>query len=503
MSGRKRITDRQVRIYMEARIEGKTQLVSAAKAGFSERTARRLAHNGHRPAQALRNWKTRSDPFAEVWEKELVPLLEAEPKLQARTLLEKLQAKYEDRFPNKLLRTLQRRVRRWKAVSGPRKEIIFRQNHPPGWQGISDFTDASKLGVSIRGDLFQHTLYHYRLPFSGWEYGQVILGGESFTALSEGLQNALWHAGGVPETHRTDSLSAAYKNLPNKAKEEFTKDYLELCLYYGTEPTRNNKGVSHENGAIESPHRHLKNRMDQALMLRGSKDFDSIDDYKAFVREVFASQNKRIAKEFAEELLALKPLPERRTTDYSEERVGVTTSSTIAVRDVTYSVPSRLIGMTLKVHLYDDRLECFVGGDCVVRLPRLRKTRGRKHFIDYHHVIHSLIRKPQAFRRYIYKDDLFPTFAFRQAWERLDSNLSNREACKEFVKILQNAARPEGEKVVNEYLEKCLREGVIPSSAAARALFTTQDIQVPKLRAQTDSLSAYDSLLNTSREVSV
>jgi hypothetical protein len=138
-----------------------------------------------------------------------------------------------------------------------------------------------------------------------------------------------------------------------------------------------------------------------------------------------------------------------------------------------------------------------------VRLPRLRKARGRKHFIDYHHVIHSLIRKPQAFRRYIYKDDLFPTFAFRQAWERLDSNLSNREACKEFVKILQNAARPEGEKVVNEYLEKCLREGVIPSSAAARALFTTQDIQVPKLRAQTDSLSAYDSLLNTSREVSV
>ena len=502
MPGQK-INERQVRIYMEARIEGKTQAVSAARAGFSERTARRLAHNDHRPARAHRSWRTRNDPFAEVWEKELVPLLEAGPRLQARTLLERLQAGHEGRFPDKLLRTLQRKVRRWKAVSGPKKDVIFRQNHPPGWQGISDFTDASKLGITVRGDLFHHILYHYRLSFSGWEYGQVILGGESFTALAEGLQNAFWQAGGVPETHRTDSLSAAYKNCSDKAKEEFTKDYAELCQHYGTEPTRNNKGISHENGSIESPHRHLKNRVDQALMLRGSRDFDSIDDYKAFIRGIFESQNKRIAQDFAEELSALRPLPERRTTDYAEERVGVTTSSTIFVRSVTYSVPSSLIGMTLKVHLYDDRLECFVGGDCVAKLPRLRKNKGRKHFIDYHHVIHGLARKPQAFRRYIYKDDLFPTFAFRQAWEKLDGSLSDRKACKEFVKILKDAARPDGEKVVNEYLETCLREGRLPSSAAVKALFIKQDTQVPKLREQSNTPADYDILLNVSREVIV
>ena len=500
MPGRKRITERQVRIYMEARTEGKTQVVSAARADFSERTARRLARNSYRPEHVLRYWKTRSDPFAEVWEQELVPLLESEPKLQAKTLLEKLQAKYEDRFPDRLLRTLQRKVRRWKAVFGPKKEVIFKQNHPPGWQGISDFTDANKLGITVRGDPLLHILYHYRLPFSGWEYGQVILGGESYTALAEALQNALWHAGGVPETHRTDSLSAAYKNCSDKTKEEFTERYRELCQHYSMEPTRNNKGVSHENGAIESPHRHLKSRLDQALMIRGSRDFNSIDDYKAFVREILEGQNKRIAKGFAEELSALKPLPERRTTDYSEERVHVTTSSTISVKNVIYSVPSRLIGMTMKIHLYDDRLECFVGGDCVANLSRLRRNKERRHFIDYRHVVDSLARKPQAFRRYIYRDDLFPTFAFRQAWEKLDGALSERAACKEFVKILRDAARPDGEKVVNDYLETCVRNDELPSAAAVRALFK-HDVQVPKLGAQNNTPADYDVLLNRPREV--
>jgi len=345
-------------------------------------------------------------------------------------------------------------------------------------------------------------LYHYRLPFSGWEYGQVMLGGESFTALSEGLQNAFWYSGGVPETHRTDSLSAAYKNCSNKAKEEFTKDYRDLCQYYGTEPTRNNKGVSHENGSIESPHRHLKDRVDQTLMLRRSRDFDSIDDYKAFIREIFVGQNKRVAKEFAEEVAALRPLPERRTVDYAEERVHVTTSSTIVVKSIVYSVPSRLIGSMIKVHIYDDRLECYVGGDFVVKLPRLRKGKERRHFVDYHHVVGSLIRKPQAFRRYIYRDDLFPTFAFRQTWESLDDKLDDREACREFVKILYDAARPDGERLVNDYLEDCLDRKEIPSSAGVRALFTGLDVQIPVLRGKQGELADYDALIGLAKEVS-
>lgn len=485
---------------MRARQEGKTQATSSAQAGFSERTTRRLAKNGYRPARARRDWKTRNDPFEAVWNTELVPLLESEPKLKARTLLEKLQAKYEGKYSDKLLRTLQRRLRHWKAVSGPTKEIIFRQNHPPGWQGISDFTDASKLRVTIRGEPLSHILYHYRLSFSGWAYGQIIFGGESFTAVSEGLQNAFWHSGGVPETHRTDSLSAAYKNCSDKTKEEFTKDYRELCQHYGTEPTRNNKGVSHENGSIESPHRHLKDRIDQILMLRGSRDFDSIDEYKTFIREIFVRQNKRVAKEFAEEVAALRPLPERRTANYVEERVRVTTSSTIVVKSIVYSVPSRLIGSMIKVHIYDDRLECYVGGDFVVKLPRLRKGKERRHLVDYRHVVGSLIHKPQAFRHYIYKDDMFPTFAFRQAWERLDSALNDREACREFVKILRDAARPGGEKLVNDYLEGCLVRNETPSSSAVRALFAKVDVQIPSLCRKQGELTDYNVLLGSLRE---
>jgi hypothetical protein len=241
---RKKITEQQIRIYMEAKKNGKTQKVAAAQTGISERSARNIERRGFIEAKPEHNWKTRKDPFESVWECEITPMLERNPHLQARTILEELQRKNPDEYPETMLRTLQRRVRKWKAISGPEKEIIFRQNHPPGWQGMSDFTHATNLEVTIQKEKLEHMFYHYRLVHSKWEAAFVVLGGESFTALSEGLQNALWLSGGVPETHRTDSLSAAYKNCSDKKKEEFTKDYVDLCAYYNMEPTRNNKGVS-------------------------------------------------------------------------------------------------------------------------------------------------------------------------------------------------------------------------------------------------------------------
>jgi hypothetical protein len=490
-----RITDRQIRLYMQFKQQGKTKAVSAAQAGFSERSVRRIESRTFQTPNEKRHWKTRSDPFELVWQSELVPLLEAEPKLEARTLLEELQQRHEGQYPDKLLRTLQRRVKQWKAVSGPDKEVIFRQKHPPGWQGISDFTDANELGITIRGVPLDHLLYHYRLSFSGWDFVQVVLGGESFSALAEGVQNAIWNSGGVPETHRTDSLSAAYKNCSDKSKEEFTKFYRELCEHYGMEPTRNNKGASHENGSIESPHRHTKNRINQALMVRKSRDFDSLDMYRAFIREINMSCNKRVEKAFAEERAFLKPLPERKTSDYVEDRARVTTSSTIFVKEVTYSVPSRLIGMTLKIHVYDDRLECYAGGDHVVTLQRLRKNKKRLHHIDYRHIVGTLVRKPQAFRNYIYRDELFPTFAFRQTWEVLDEQLDGRQACREFVKILNEAARPEGEKKVNDYLEVCLASGNVPTSDGAKAVFKESQVLHPQLKGNNPEPSDYDALL--------
>jgi transposase len=496
----KRITNNQIRIFMHSRKREKSIKVAAAQAGFSERSAYYIMNHSFENADRKRGWRTRSDPFEGVWERELVPLLESSPKLEARTLLEELQKRYPDRFPDKQLRTLQRRVRQWKAISGPEKEVIFRQKNPPGWQSISDFTNADELAITIRGEPFPHLLYHFRLSFSGYEFAQVVQGGESYPALAEGMQNAFWNIGGTTETHRTDSLSAAYKNCSDKTKEEFTESYRQLCEHYGIEATRNNKGVSHENGAIESPNGHLKNRMDQALMLRGSRNFESLDEYKSLLRDLLHRQNKRVEKAFLEERAFLKSLPERKTFNYTEERVRVTTSSTIAVKSVIYSVPPRLIGMMLKVHVYDDRLECFVGGDQAITLKRLRDHKKKSHHIDYRHIIGTLVRKPQAFRNYIYRDALFPTFAFRQAWESLDSQLDSRQACQEFVKILNEAARPDREEKVNTYLEECLANKHLPKSEEVRALFKGLSTKVPQLKNTLAQLSDYDDLLNCQRE---
>lgn len=501
MSG-KWITGHQIRLYMQSKQKGNSQKSAAAQAAFSERSAYNVENHSFEAVRFKKRRSTRIDPFESVWESELMPLLATSPKLEARTLLEELQRRYDGQYQDKLLRTLQRRVRQWKAVSGPAKEIIFRQNHPPGWQGISDFTNADALGVTIRTEPFHHLLYHYRLSYSGVEFVQIVQGGESFSALAEGLQNAFWNTGGVPETHRTDSLSAAYKNCGDKTKEEFTQSYIQLCEHYGIEPTRNNKGIAHENGSIESPNGHLKNRFEQALMLRESHDFDSLDDYRAFVREIMLRYNKRVEKAFIEERAYLKPLPERKTCDYTEERVRVTSSSTIAIKKVTYSVPSRLIGMIVKVHLFDDRLECYVGGDHVATIQRLRKHK-KCHFIDYRHVIGTLIRKPQAFRNYIYRDQLFPTFAFRQTWDLFDKELENRKACQEYVNILYEAARPGGEEVVNNHLEECLSKGLLPESNKVKALFKGDSVKLPELKDMRCELADYDVFLGSQQGGSI
>jgi hypothetical protein len=494
MSGKK-ITVQQIRIYMQSKQSGKTQKIAAAQIGFSERSARNIEKRGFVESKPVHDWRTRPDPFASVWDSEILPLLERSPHLQARTILEKLQQDHEG-YPDTLLRTLQRRVREWKATSGPEKEIIFRQNHPPGWQGMSDFTNANSLQVVLQGAPFEHLLYHYRLVYSAWEAVSVVLGGESFPALAEGLQNALWLSGGVPETHRTDSLSAAYKNRPDKEEEDFTADYTALCSHYRMEPTRNNKGVARENGAIESSHADLKNRIDQALMLRGSREFSSVDDYRQFIREIVAQHNRRIHKKYIEELACLKALPEHKTTDFTEERVRVTSSSTISVREIIYSVPSRLINMTLKVHVYDDRLECFVGSDSVAKLERKRRKQGREHQIDYRHVIGALCRKPQAFRNYIYREELFPTLAFRATWERLNRELDSRTACREYVKILKEAAEGDRESAVNQFLEEELHKDILPRAVHVQKLFRKQTEGHPKLAPIHQNLEDYDTLLS-------
>ena len=495
----KKINNYQIKLYMENRQRGNNQKISAAKAGFSERSARNVEKRASQAKKTHHYWRTRSDPLKGVWEEEIVKLLEKNPKLEAKTLLEYLQEQYDGQYSDRILRTLQRRVQKWKALHGPEKEVIFRQEIPPGFQGISDFTNANELAVTINKEPLAHLIYHFRLSYSGMEYAQVVLGGESFSALSEGVQKALWSIGGVPQTHRTDSLSAAYKNLGDKAKEDFTKDYLTLCEHYGMHPTRNNKGVSHENGAIESSHGHLKSKLKQALMMRGSTDFESLMTYRNFVQSIVEKRNRSVLKAFEEEKKFLKSLPDTKTFDFTEERVKVSSCRTITIKRVVYSVPSRLIGMTMKVHLYDDRLECFIGGDFVISLNRVRNHRKNKRCINYKHVIGALCQKPGALRHYIFKEDLFPTFAFKQAWEYLKEQLDERRASIEYVNILKEAAIGDREREVNHYLEECLANGQIPKAEEVRKLFSKEKISIPCQQILEGDLAQYDCLIGGSR----
>jgi hypothetical protein len=326
-----RITDRQVTRYMNLR-RTHSQEAAAGKVGISARSARRIEADPVLPSQKpRRRWRSRPDPLAEVWEGEVVPLLAANPGLLATTVLQHLQELHPGRFHG-VLRTLQRRIRHWRALSGPPKEVFFPQAHAPGRLGLSDFTDAGELKVTVAGVPLAHRLYHFTFAFSGWEHAEVVEGGESFVALAHGLQNALWQAGGVPAEHRTDSLSAAFKNL--QEEDDFTARYAELCRHYGLTPTRNNRGLAHENGAVEAANRHLKTALDQALMLRGHRDFDDLDAYRRFVRDVVARRNGRLAKPFAIERAALRALPERRSADFVETEARVTRASAFTVRGV-------------------------------------------------------------------------------------------------------------------------------------------------------------------------
>ena len=483
---------------MTHRQNGLSQATAAAKAGFSERSARRLQKAGKPPSgrRQPRRYRTREDPLATVWECDLVPLLEASPTLQATSLLSELQRRYPEDYPDSLLRTLQRRVAHWRAVHGPERELIFRQEQPPGLQGLSDFTDGAKLGVTLAGQPFPHLLYHFRLAYSGWEHVKAIVGGESYPALAEALQEALWQLGGVPSEHRTDRLSAAYRNLDRDIAADAAAAYATFCRHYGMQPTRNNRGLAHENGAIEGAHGGLRRRLIDALALRGSSDFDDLAAYQLFIQEAVNQANRRRRKAVEIELAALKPLPARRTCDYSPASVSVTTSGTVRIRGVLYSVPSRLVGCRLKAHIYDDRIICYLGTNEVVSLSRLRAAdhNDRPRHIDYRHVIASLVRKPQAFRRYVFRENMFPTPAYRATWQAIDRAWEPRQACRVYVGLLHLAAHHDCEADLAKALETILDDGALPDLDQLRDRFIAKPPAITVTVTPPD-IRVYDGLL--------
>jgi hypothetical protein len=501
------VTSQQKRLFMDFR-RHHPQPVAAAKAGFSERTGRRVetAHHLPQPDSAQPRLRRRTaDPFHGLWDSEIRPMLEATPGLRPVTLLEEMQRRYPDHDWDRLRRSLERRVRAWSAEHGADREVIFRQDHIPGQQALSDFTDMGDAGVSVAGQPLVHRLYHFVLAYSAWEHAELVLGGESFTALAVGLQNALWMLGGVPAEHRSDSLSAAFRNLDDDARLDQTRRYEAFCAHYGMTPTRNNTGVAHENGAIESQHGHLKRRVAQALLLRGSSDFASLDAYRAWIADFIGRRNARRGKMVRLEATALHALPSRRTTDYDEATVFVTSSSGFVLRKVFYTVPSRLIGFRMRVRIYDDRLDCIVGDSPVLTLRRGRSgADGRHgHVIDYRHIIHSLRRKPMALLNLVYRDALFPRPAYRLAWERLLTTVEASAACKTMVALLllahESGHEAELAVALSELLGQDAGAGPVGGFAidlvALRIRFATVRGAMPDIVVTLPSVASYDTLL--------
>jgi transposase InsO family protein len=336
------VTDHQMRLYMKFR-QTNTTAVAAAKASISTATAYRIEKDTRLPSQkkAPRE-RRRADPLADIFEAEIVPMLQAAPGIRAIAIFEEMARRHPE-LGSGIRRTLERRIRSWRAVHGREQEVMFRQVHEPGRVGLSDFTDMGKAGITIAGQPLDHRLYHFRLAYSGFEHAHVVLGGESFVALAEGLQNALWSLGGAPREHRSDSLSAAFRNLDLDARQDLTRRYEELCGHYGMTPSRNNAGIAHENGSIEGPHGHLKRTINDAVLMRGSSDFDDLAAYRRFVDEIVSRLNARNSKRIDVERAELQQLPVRRTSDYEEVTVRVTSSGGFTLRKVFYTVPSRLM----------------------------------------------------------------------------------------------------------------------------------------------------------------
>lgn len=491
------VTKQQVRVYMSQRKQGKKQTAAAAQAGISESTGRRIEHGTAGSGHKERHWRTRQDPFAAAWD-EVEEQLKRDPGLQALTLLEWLQERHPGAYSDSLLRTLQRRVKAWQARCGPAKEVMFPQVHGPGLRGLSDFTTLKGVVITISGKALAHKLYHFRLAYSGWCHVRVVLGGESYSALAEGLTEALERLGGVPAEHRTDSLSAAFKNLDADAQADITTRYQALCEHYGMTATRNNPGVAHENGSIESPHGHLKRRIEQRLSLRGSADFDSLADYRHFLDTVVASIHRRNRARIAAERAVLKPPPCTRGVDYSETIVRVTSSSTITLRHELYSVPARLIGERLRVHVYDDRLVLYHGGSELLTLTRARPgaDRARRRSIDYRHVIDWLARKPRALSGLAFRDDLLPGPAWRAIYCRLGDELDTAAVCKRVVSALKLAADVDATDAIGQYWLDALNRGDSPTLVDLQTRFATATTTpLPVIVSPQHALADYDQLL--------
>jgi hypothetical protein len=486
------VTDQQVRRLFKLIQSEKNFGIAAMKAGMDEKTARKYRRIGKLPSEhkQAHNWRTRKDPFGDVWDG-IKAMLSINPGLEAKTIFEDFQRKQPGRFADGQLRTLQRRIKHWRATEGPAKEIFFAQIHKPGELCQSDFTHMDNLNVTINGIPFDHLIYHFVLTYSNWETGTICFS-ESFESLSHGLQNALWELGGVPHHHRTDRLGAAVNKETHP--DEFTRRYQDIMDHYGLAPCKTNPNSPNENGDVEQRNYRFKKAVEQALLLRGHRDFKDREEYGSFLSKLFEQLNAGRKARLAEELEVLRRLPGRRIDSCKKMDMKVGPGCTIRVNHNIYSVHSRLIGEKIQVRLYMDYLEIWYGQKKIDTLPRLRGE-GR-HKINYRHIIDSLVKKPGAFENYRYRDDMFPTSRFRIAYDSLKKRYTAQSAAARYLKILYLAAR-DSEVAVDNALRALINENREISKDAVQRLMESNtpvagphDIHIPAV-----DLASYDKLL--------
>jgi hypothetical protein len=487
------VTDAQVRLMRQKRMDGKTQAAAAAASSMSLRTAREW-DSGPAPSttKQLRDWRTRPDPFAAVWGTDVEPLLRSDTKgvLEAKLVLALLRTRYPEQFHAGQARTLQRRFRDWRAHHGPEPEVFFEQVAVPGREAAIDFTHGTDLGVTIAGDPFPHLLFEFVLSYSHWTWVTVAFG-ETFEALVSGVQGALWALGGVPDVLRSDNLSAATHVLKASSGRDLTTRFRAVLEHYRLRSTRITPGRAHENGVAEQAHRRLKSLVAQALLVRGHAAFEDVAAYDAFVQEVVAYwRNRPAAARLAEERSALHALPAAAIPSYTTYYPVVRRWSTIRVGHRTYSVPAQLMGHTVEARVHANVVEVRYRDRVVQTMPRLRKEDA--HRIDYRHVIGWLVRKPGAFARYRYREDLYPSVTFRRAYDALVRTHGER-ADIEYLRILQLAATA-GEARVEEVLRVVLDQVGGFDYVTVQAQVAPPAFVVPVIHIPVPDLTIYDAL---------
>jgi len=500
-----RCTDVQVRKLMEEFSKHGRIEQAGLRAGIGRKAAAKYVKLGQLPSDLHepRAWRTRADPFTDVWE-EVAARLRDTPELEARALFEDLLEREPGRYDPGQLRTFQRRVKQWRAREGPDKPVFFAQAHRPGEAAQTDFTWANELGVTIRGEPFRHMLCHFVLPYSNWEWGTVCHS-ESMSALRRGVQAAVFRLGRVPEYHQTDHSTAATHKLSVADREEnpergegsqrtrgFNEDYLALMRHLGMKPRTTAVGAKEQNGDVEALNGAFKRRVRQHLLLRGSNDFESEQEYERWLHGVFEKANAPRAKKVAEELAVMKAVRVERLAEFDEIDVRVTSWSTIRVKRNTYSVASRLIGERVRVRVYDERIEVRHGNTHQLTCERLLGGGGRR--INYRHIIGSLVRKPGAFERYRYREDLFPSPIFRRSYDALCDALPSRKADAEYLRSLKLAAETM-ESLVEEALEELLARSELPLADLVKERVAPEEPQVPEIAVPHVDLREYDSLL--------